>query len=259
MKTITKCLVAAILILFTTICFSQENDMDKIKLKNKTTYKGKLISQKPGESIRFVIQNTQDTISVNMNDIEEISKTKGPTEAKTINNTKTSTSYNANSFQTALSYYEGGGDVRFQGFGLSIDYLKNSSFGLGLSVAYLGETGSINNRPYQWQKIPLLFVASYDLQKYSNSRSAIYTKIGLGYSLTLNGNYFEESSQQEISISNGFAFNPGLGYRYHITRGLGLKTDVNYLLIADQSNYANGTKIANLNWNTVVLKLSVFF
>jgi hypothetical protein len=258
MKTITKCLVAAIL-LFTSICFAQENDMDKIKLKNKTTYTGKLISQKPGESIRFVIQNTQDTISVNMNDIEEISKTKGPTEAKPINNTKASNPYNANSFQTALSYYEGGGDVRFQGFGLSIDYLKNSSFGLGLSVAYLGETGSSNNRPYQWQKIPLLFVASYDLQKYSNNRSAIYTKVGLGYSFTINGNYFEESSQQEISISNGFAFNPGFGYRFHITKGFGLKTDVSYLLIADQSKFANGNKAANLNWNTVVLKLSVFF
>jgi hypothetical protein len=246
--------------LFAGLCQAQTTEKDEVILNNKTTYTGKLVSQKPGEYIRFVKENSNDTLTISIEDIEEIRKVKTSITPKAGKSaTENQRAFNTNKIQVGFSYYEGGGDVRFQGFGMVINYLKTESFGIGLAVAYQGETGSSAFRSYQWQKIPIMIEASYDLQKYFNNRAAFYARLGAGYSFTLNGDDFEESLQEKIKISNGFIFNPGIGFRFNVLKNCSIKTDVSYQLIADQSKFSNGDTFANLKWDVIVLRLSLLF
>jgi outer membrane protein W len=246
--------------LFVGLCQAQTTEKDEVKLNNKTIYRGKLVSQKPGEFIRFLEENSNDTITISMGDIEEIKKVKSITTQKSGQlATENQHVFNTNRIQVGFSYYQGGGDVRFQGFGMVINYLKTESFGIGLAVAYQGETGSSDFRSYQWQKIPIMIEASYDLQKYFNNRAAFYARLGAGYSFTLNGDYLEEALQEEIAISNGFILNPGIGFRYNVLKNCNIKTDVSYQFITDQSKLPNGDTLANLKWDVIVLRLSLLF
>lgn len=240
--------------------FAQNTEWDKITLTDKTTYTGKLISQKPGEHIRLVLENSKDTLLILMDNIDEISKVQGGTIVVAAPKSSVETqNYNSNRFQTSLSYYQGGGDVSFIGFGLGMHYWLSSSFALGVSSSYLGEVGSGAARSFQWQKIPLMVESIYEYQKYADNRMALYAKIGLGYSFTLNGNYFDNFLEDEYRVTNGFVFNPGLGFRYNLFKNFGGKLGVSYLMISDQNKKATGEKVSQLNWNVVMLKLTAFF
>jgi hypothetical protein len=136
--------------------FAQNTEWDKITLTDKTSYTGKLISQKPGEHVRIVLENSKDTLLILMDNIDEISKVPGLSNAVVAQNSSVETqNYNNNRFQTSLSYYQGGGDVSFIGFGLGMHYWLSSTFALGVSTSYFGETGSGAGRSYEWQKVPL--------------------------------------------------------------------------------------------------------
>lgn len=248
------------LILTLSATYAQNQELDKITLNNKTSYTGKLVAQKPGEHIRFIVENTSDTLLILMDNIEEISKVQVKSISETTQYSKISSQiYSPNRFQTALSYYQGGGDVRYIGFGLGMQYWMSTKFALGLTTSYLGETGSGAGRGYPWQKVPLTIESVYEYQKYSDNRMALYTKLGIGYSFTLNGNYYDNFLEDEFKVTNGFVFNPGLGFRYNVTKNLGAKLDISYLLIADQNKRANGEKLSNLHWNAVMMRLSMFF
>lgn len=238
----------------------QNTELDKIILTDKTSYTGKVVSQKPGEYIRLVLENSKDTLLILMEKIEEISKVKGVSNVVTTQKTSIETQrYNSHRFQTSLSYYQGGGDVRFIGFGLGIQYWLSSAFAFGVSASYLGETGSGAGRPYQWQKVPLIVESLYEYQKYSDNRMALYAKLGVGYSFTLNGTYYDNFLEEEYKVTNGFLFNPALGFRFNATKNLGGRIEGSYLLIIDQNKKASGEQVSQLNWNAAMLKLSLLF
>ena len=256
----TSTFFTIIFFLFHGLCQAQTTEKDEVILNNKTTYIGKLVSQKPGEYIRFVIENSNDTLTISMEDIEEIRKVKNITTQKAVQlATENQRVFNTNKIQFGFSYYQGGGDVSFQGLGMVINYLKTESFGIGLAVAYQGEIGSGGLRSYPWQKIPIMIEASYDLQKYFNNRAAFYARLGAGYSFTLNGNHFDASLQEKIKISDGFIFNPGLGFRFNALKNCSIKADISYQYITDQSKFSNGDKLANLRWDVIVFRLSLLF
>lgn len=242
------------------VSFSQNSDLDKITLHDKTTYTGKLVAQKPGEYVRLVLEQTTDTLQISMDSIDEIAKVPGTISPNPTHKNSSETSlYNSNRFQTSLSYHQGGGDVSFIGFGLGMHYWISPAFAMGVTSSYLGEVGSGAARSFQWQKIPLMLESLYEYQKYADNRMALYAKIGLGYSFTLNGNYYDNFLEDEYRVTNGFAFNPGLGFRYNLFKNFGGKLEVSYLMISDQNKKATGEKLSQLNWNAVMVKLAVFF
>jgi hypothetical protein len=257
---ITDLKIMLILCFFAFVGFAQQNELDKIKLNDKTIYTGRVVSQKPGEHIRFLIENSTDTLLIKMDQIDEISKISVKSNPqKTNEKSFEQFPFNTNRFQTSLSYYNGGGDVRFEGFGIGMHYGLSQSFALGITTSYFGETGSGAGRGYQWQKVPIIFESVYEYQKYAENKMALFAKIGFGYSFTLNGTFYDNFLEGEYNVSNGIVFNPGFGFRYNFSKNLGSKIELSYLLISDKIEKANGEKLSDVNWNVFMLKLSFFF
>ena len=152
----------------------------------------------------------------------------------------------------------GGGDYSFTAMGVSVFRQINPTVMAGISAQYFGENGK-NSLLYKWQKIPLTFESMIDLKKYHNNRSSVYMKIGVGYSFTLNGSYYDPNEYIYKKVSDGWAFNPGLGYRINFLKNTGLNFDVSYHLIIDKLHDEQGAELAKNYWNHILFRTSVFF
>jgi len=152
----------------------------------------------------------------------------------------------------------GAGDYSITDLGLSIYHQLNPSFMVGVSTHYLG-VNSTNTSIPQWQKIPITLESCYDIKKYNQNRSSIYLKLGIGYSFTLNGSYYDNNEFINKRVTNGWAVSPGIGYRINILQNTGLNFDVNYHLITDKTENGDGIVISDNLWNHIIFRTSLFF
>ncbi len=152
----------------------------------------------------------------------------------------------------------GGGDYSFTAMGVSVFRQINPTVMAGISAQYFGENGK-NSFLYKWQKILLTVESMIDLKKYQNNRSSVYMKIGVGYSFTLNGSYYDPNEYVNKKVTDGWAFNPGLGYRVNFLQNTGLNFDVSYHLIMDKLHDEQDAVIVKNYWNHILFRTSVFF
>lgn len=166
--------------------------------------------------------------------------------------------YNTSKVKPMVHFGLGAGDYSITDLGISIYHQLHPSFIVGVSTNYLGVNGKNTSIP-QWQKIPVTFESSYDIKKYNQNRSSVYLKLGIGYSFTLNGSYYDNNEFINKRVTNGWAVSPGLGYRFNILENTGLNFDVNYHLIADKTEDDNGIVISDNLWNHIIFRTSLFF
>lgn len=166
--------------------------------------------------------------------------------------------YNTSKVNPMVHFGLGAGDYSITDLGISIYHQLHPSFMVGVSTHYLGENGKNSSIP-QWQKIPVTLESSYDIKKYNQNRSSVYLKLGVGYSFTLNGSYYDNNEFINKRVTNGWAVSPGLGYRFNILENTGLNFDVNYHLIADKTEDDNGIVISDNLWNQIIFRTSLFF
>lgn len=167
-------------------------------------------------------------------------------------------SYNNSKVKPMVHFGLGAGDYSITDLGISIYHQLHPSFIVGVSTHYLGVNGKNTSIP-QWQKIPITLESCYDIKKYNQNRSSVYLKLGIGYSFTLNGSYYDNNEFINKRVTNGWAVSPGLGYRFNILENTGLNFDVNYHLIADKTEDDNGIVISDNLWNHIIFRTSLFF
>lgn len=174
--------------------------------------------------------------------------------------TKTpSVHYNKSSIRPVFHIGLAGGDYSFTAMGLSIFKRVNSYSSIGLSVHYFGENGTGSSRPVKWQKIPLTLETMVDIKKYQNERSSLFLKMGIGYSFTLNGSFFDSEELIVKKVSNGIVVNPGIGYRFNILQNTGLMIDMSYNLIVDNLKDDQNVVLSTNKWNHILFRFGVFF
>jgi hypothetical protein len=268
MKTLKLMIISVCLFLQVQIN-AQTKNTDHVFLLNKQNYIGTLVEQKPGEYIKLQLQNTNDTLKFLMDDIEKIVKIKAEensgsshgkgetTPGKKI--IKTQKMYNQRPISLMVHYGVGAGDISFTDIGLGLYWKLGSRSKVGLSASYFGETGNRENSLLQWQKIPVMTEFTHDLYQYSNNRFALISRLGIGYSFTLNGDYFDPEKSLSFTQSNGLAFNLGLGYRFNIFKNAGILVDINYSLITDYNESVEKTDKSKNLWDNVVFRTSLFF
>ncbi|HMR90294.1 MAG TPA: OmpW family outer membrane protein [Saprospiraceae bacterium] len=167
-------------------------------------------------------------------------------------------SYNTSQVKQMIHFGLGAGDYSITDLGISIYHQLLPTFMVGVSTHYLGVNGKNTSIP-QWQKIPVTLESSYDIKKYNQNRSSIYLKLGIGYSFTLNGSYYDNNEFINKRVTDGWAVSPGLGYRFNILENTGLNFDVNYHLIADKTEDDKGIVISDNLWNHIIFRTSLFF
>ena len=153
----------------------------------------------------------------------------------------------------------GAGDYSFSSMGISVFHKMNQKVMMGLSAQYFGENGRGNARLIKWQKIPLTLESVMNLKSYQNDRSALLFVMGLGYSFTLNGGYFDPEDLIQKKVSNGVVFTPGLGYRFNILKNTGVLFDMRYHLIVDKIKNDQKEVLSGKNWSHVLCRMSIFF
>lgn len=261
---------AILIFVFTTITYSQFANKDQVHLLNKEKYTGTVIEQKPGEYISLLSENGKDTLTFQMEEIDKIVKIiktdsiiSGSKRECNVNcnemEIKPNKIFNDRFFSPIIHYGAGGGDIAFNMLGLAMFMKLTPETKVGVSACYYGETGSLRNRPIQWQKVPLTVEIMHDVQHYFYGRSALVASLGVGYSFTLNGNYTDLEKRLPAKQTNGVVINPGLGYRFNVLKNTGFMVDVRYQLIIDKDvNKLNETLKEN-NWDNIVLRGSLFF
>jgi hypothetical protein len=239
--------------------FAQEKDL--VVLNDETTYLGRVVEQKPGEYIKLVLDNSQDTLKFEMNEIDRLVKVGGlPTKDRSVLSPDlVMHHFNSRSFRLSLGGSTGGGDVAFGGLGLALHYRAHEKLLLGISSEYLGETGSGISAPYAWQKLPIYLDVIYDLEQHFKGRTALYARAGMGYSFSLDNKFTDPVSNESRTVSNGFALKTGLGYRVNLFNDMGLHFDLDYLLILDNIRDQSDQNIKSNNWSNIILSASIFF
>lgn len=245
---------------------AQTQDIDEVRLLDDRIFHGKVVEQKPGEYIKLALLNSSDTLTFTMDEIDKLLRVPSPNTALDDHGDPHDASdemnaikkYNSNPVSLYLKGSAGGGDVAFQGLGLGVLYRVNPRLTLGLEALYLGETSNHMPRPYQWQKIPVSVQARYDIQQHFGGRSAIFAKLDLGHSFTINGDYSLPDGSQ-FEVSNGVVFSPGLGYRFNAFKNVGATIDVSYHLISDRLLDEEKNVVRTHNWDNIIISATIFF
>ena len=251
-----------IILITATLCtmtvFAQETD--KVILEDQTSYRGRVVEQKPGEYIKLVLEGTSDTVTFRMHEIERLMKVSDQMnriEEKDAGST--GSDFNQHRFMVTVGGSTGGGDVAFAGLHIGLDHQSLPGLFLGVAAEYLGESGSGISAPYQWQKIPVYLNVRYELEHTFGGRGALFARTGVGYSFTLDNEYKDPDSNETFTVTNGLALKPGLGYRVNLLKNSGLMIEVNYLLILDNIKDAADQKAKSNNWSNIQVSASLFF
>lgn len=264
-----KTLILIVLFFFPLVIFAQDKELEQIFLVNNKNYIGSIIEQKPGEYIKFQVHETHDTLTIAFDDIEKIVKLKmdslktnmkeNGAPGKTNKTKETGDLFNTRPISLQLHYGLGGGDVSFTRMGFGLYRNLGTSYKVGISTSYFGENGYNPNKFLQFQKIPVMAEFLYDINRYSKNRMALFSRLGAGYSFTLNGSYYDPDRMLSFKQTNGLAFNLGIGYRLNVFKNTGFLFDVNYSLIIDQNESDNNSlRIKNL-WDNILFSGHLFF
>lgn len=239
------------------------NPMDEVYLQSGQVYRGIIIEQKPGASIRLWRTAESDTLLLEMEDIERIVKVfqaeKTPTsgsDSKKPTITPVADSIQPNRWATAIQAYIGGGDHSVGGVGLAIHRrlgLRHSWLGLGLS--YIGDVNE-----YGTSSIAVYAHGSHEFSTGSRGHSGSSGFLDLGYSVNLGGEYLDAQQLTTYRYGNGLHLYTGLRFRLSTLNKGGLWLDMGYLRHSSVLRLAeNNTRSGNKAWHAFVFRGSVYF
>lgn len=254
-----------IVIFFTQAAISQMKALDKIFLTDQSAYEGIVIEQKPGEYIRLLRLPEKDTLKIEYETIEKMTRLvadesdMSPQKSKKEGLQPPKKVYNNRRTYGMVHGVTGGGDYAYAGFGLSFGVNLNPDFQIGLGVHYFGQLSDPLNAPSR-QTFPLALDLRHTILKSKSGRFTTMLGLSGGYNFTVNGDYFDETLFANMKMSNGYYFNPSIGLRVNILENLGLMLDVGYhynnssLLWRD-----SGDKAGTVHWHNILIRGTLFF
>ncbi len=251
------------MIFFANSAFSQMKAVDKIFLTDNSSYEGIVIEQKPGEFIRLLRLPEKDTMTIEYENIERmtrlVSEETGVNPAENDGIKKPGKVFNSRRTYGMVHGVTGGGDYAYAGFGLSFGANVNPDFQVGLGVHYFGQLSDPVTGPSR-QTFPLALDLRHTILKSKSGRFSTMLGISGGINFTVNGDYFDEVLFANMRMSNGYYFNPSLGLRMNILENLGLMLDVGYQYNNSRIvNNQSGDKVGRADFHNVMIRGTMFF
>jgi len=183
-------------------------------------------------------------------------------EAQTEVNDQTLRSYNTKKNYVFFSGSLGGGDYPFAGLGLNLGHqLSNGKTMIGAGAHYIGNTGDGSGiggfDPIQ--VFPLMVDLRHTFTESPDGRFSTLLILDGGYvvSITENG---DDDAGNEYEYLNGWAINPGIGFRFNIFKNMGLMIDITWLHHSSPRVWlAPVEKKDHEHWDLGLVRGSVFF
>ncbi|HUR30491.1 MAG TPA: hypothetical protein VMZ69_03610 [Saprospiraceae bacterium] len=168
--------------------------------------------------------------------------------------------YNTKQNFLILSGGTGGGDYPFASFGLTLSrQFFNGETLAGIGVHYIGNTADTENWPYvdPVHVFPIMLDIRQKFMESRDGRFATYITADAGYviSITPNG----EDDLGEFQYKNGWAINPGIGFRFNVFENVGIMLDATWMHHRHSQEWLNIDKKEMKSWNTGWVRGSVFF
>ncbi len=169
--------------------------------------------------------------------------------------------YNTKKNFVFVSGGTGGGDYPFGCFGLNLGRrFFNDNLMAGIGVHYVGNTqdgsGIGGNDAVQ------IFPVMVDLrQKFMESRDGRFATLLIadaGYVFSITGNGVDNNG--EYKFLNGWAVNPGIGFRYNIFENVGLMFDITWLHHTSPREWLPPViRKDQRHWDVILFRWSAFF
>ena len=170
-------------------------------------------------------------------------------------------SYNTKKNYVFVNGSIGGGDYPFAGFGLNLSHqFFNGNTMAGIGVHYIGNTSDGT-----WtgidpvQIIPLMVDIRQTFMESRDGRFATLLIADAGYVISLTGNE-TDSEGNSFEYLNGWAINPGIGFRYNIFENMGVMLDITWLHHESQRVWlAPVDQMDHKHWDLALIRGSIFF
>ena len=176
-------------------------------------------------------------------------------------NDQTPRSFNTKKNYVFFSGSIGGGDYPFAGLGINLSHqLSNGKTWIGAGAHYIGNTGDGSGiggfDPIQ--VFPLMADLRHTFMQSPDGRFSTLLIVDGGYvvSITENG----DDADGEYEYLNGWAINPGIGFRFNIFENMGLMIDITWLHHSSPRVWlAPVEKKDHKHWDLGLVRGSIFF
>lgn len=239
--------------------------VDKIFLTNRSAYEGIVIEQKPGEYIRLLRIPEKDTLQIEYENIERMTKLVSEESGRSNQiSDKGGIQTPGKVFNSRRAYgmvhgVTGGGDYAYAGFGLSFGVNVNPNFQAGMGVHYFGQLSDPLNTPSR-QTFPLALDLRHTILRSKSGRFSTMLGVSGGVNFTINGDYFDEILFANMRMGNGYYFNPSIALRMNILENLGIMLDVGYHYNNSRLlRIESGEKIGTVDWHNILIRGTLFF
>lgn len=237
---------------------TQHGAADAVHLKSGEVYRGIIVEQRPGESIRLWRLVEADTLTFDMESIDRITKvvTQALPDARKDIPLENTQIFNNRRWMTAIFMSAGGGDNSAGGLGVMVlHHIPKLRSWLGFGAHYLGDTNG-----YGTSAIPIFLHGNHEFAQLWKKRCSSGVFWDAGYSVNLGGKYFDTGTLQELRYGNGFHSYGGFRFRINILKNAGITADLGYLRHSSQlRNAATDAKVRNKTWHLFLFRGSVFF
>ncbi len=157
----------------------------------------------------------------------------------------------------------GGGDYPFMGFGLTLTHRSNPSdksyFGIG--AHYISNTINTENgllRQEFVQIFPIMLDYRREFSRASNGWFSTYLMLDAGYVVSITGNELDQTGEYEYG--NGWAFNPGLSFKFDFLKHTAFFLDISWMRHTSRLKWLPpADKVSHKKWDLALLRLSAMF
>jgi len=181
--------------------------------------------------------------------------------AQTSGSNKGATQYNTKRNIIFLNGSIGGGDYPFAGLGLTLSrQFYDGNTLAGISFQYIGNTwdGSDIGGIDPVQIFPLMLDVRQQFTGTRDGRFSTFLIATGGYVISITGNGMNEFGPFEFK--NGWAINPGIGFRFNVFENLGLMLDLTWLHHAQGREWLDPVVRKDVkHWNVGLVRGNIFF
>lgn len=162
-----------------------------------------------------------------------------------------------------ISGHAGGGDYPFAGFGITLMHQKSASQKSywGFGVHYISNTihGEYSlERQESVQIFPILLDYRKEFSRINHGKFATYLFLDAGYVVSITGN--ERDQDGEYKYGNGWAINPGISFKYDLTKNTGIILDLGWFRHNSKLKWLPPVeKKGRKKWDLAMARLSFLF
>lgn len=254
--------------------FAQTEGEDVVKLKDGQEVRGIIVEQHPGSFIKVLQIPSGDTVKIDSKLILTILKivdnghinevqpdslvVEKEVEDSILPLPLDPNRFNQRPIQVYLNLAKIQGDYAGVGYGMSIRKALNFNLSAGLGLSYFN--GRIN-LPYQERKSVALFaLINQHISVSSSGRLAFFYGLNLGYNLDFSDSYWDMEVSQNVTVSNGVYLHPNTGFRFNLTKNMGIAADIGYQYVrSGVIEDVTTIKLESRNWSSFIFRISLFF